>query len=356
MNNTELRNLVRTIIETRIRETDITDGTRVSFGSPEHVTDLEMRISDLERWRDRQRRGSEARANYARLIGALKRELRAAVRVSEPKLVEPDTLTPEMHEADGAKKVVHWEHTRGTGSACGKSGSGTATRDKVTCSKCKGLIAKERKNESVDRESDNEDTLWVVFHQYMGQTIGFAKYSKTEAQQDADARNRVARLGAWGRQNPDKDPPYIVVTTGEAKLLAKSDEQREEEYWSSLKSRKTSKTPFVAENVNESVDMEDPEYASIEDFAQFLIDEDRFEYTHEDLAALNFRTRMPIAMLRKELESYGLKLAQRAAEKQVRGFSSNSHDRWFGKGSQATHGGAGIDSQTGRATSGRGDI
>lgn len=142
-----IRGIVKTILEARIRETDITDGTRVPFGSPEHVDDLNARISDLERWRDRQRRGSEARANYARLISALKRELRAAHRMNEPKSLAPvePFAEPELAEAD--KKVVHWEHTRGTGPACGKSGSGVATRDKVTCSKCKKMIAKERSEE-----------------------------------------------------------------------------------------------------------------------------------------------------------------------------------------------------------------
>lgn len=207
MEDRDLRGIVRALIEARIRETDITDGTRVPFGSPEHITDLEMRISDLERWRDRQRRGSEARANYARLISALKRELRSAVRVNDPQPAAP-LLNPDMMEADKPK----------------------------------------------------------------------------------------------------------------------------------------------GKKLKEAVDMSDPEYASIESFSQYLLDDEREEYTHEDLAALNFRTRMPIAMIRKELESYGFKLAGRAPEKQVRGFTSNSHDRWHGKGSLPTHGGAGIDASTGRAT------
>jgi uncharacterized Zn finger protein (UPF0148 family) len=109
-------------------------------------------------------------------------------------------------------------------------------------------------------------------------------------------------------------------------------------------------------SVTESVNMKDPEYASIETFVQFLLDEERDMYTHEELTALNFRTRTPVNMIRKELESYGLTLANRPNEKKVRGFSSNSNDRWFGPGSMATHGGAGIDPTTGRATSGRGDI
>jgi hypothetical protein len=101
----ELRGIVRALIEARIRETDITDGSRVPFGSAQHVADLELRISDLERWRDRQRRGSEARANYSRLISALKRELRAASRVNKPMLPEDLLLEPELAKADDEQIV-----------------------------------------------------------------------------------------------------------------------------------------------------------------------------------------------------------------------------------------------------------
>jgi hypothetical protein len=85
-----LKDYIRALVETRLRETDISDGSRVPFGSKKHVSDLELRIADLERWRDRQRRGSEARANYARLISRLRSELRSAGRYSERKAT--DTL------------------------------------------------------------------------------------------------------------------------------------------------------------------------------------------------------------------------------------------------------------------------
>lgn len=388
MKTTDLRSLVRTILEARIRETDITDGTRVPFGSPEHVTDLEMRISDLERWRDRQRRGSEARANYARLIGALKRELRAAYRANEPKTLQP--IEPELTEADKPKDKKRRVKCKGCGKTAYVSKKGTDSSEPYHCAKCDDeQIFKDNKKIS-EAHTPGGDETWVVFDQYEAWTIGRPYHGRVEAQQTADARNRVARLGAWGKQNPGKDPPYVVITSEEAELLTKSDDQREEEYWSKFwsdpNSPKTERTPFMKEAdedddetpcefcngtlryhgsncpegdrepVEESVSMEDPEYSSIEDFVQFLLDDDRTEYTHEELAALNFRTRMPIAAIRKELESYGLKLAHRAVEKQVRGFTSNSHDRWFGKGSMPTHGGAGIDPQTGRATTGRGDI
>jgi len=249
VNTTDLRSLVRTILEARIRETDITDGTRVQFGSPEHVTDLEMRIADLERWRDRQRRGSEARANYARLISALRRELRSAYRVNEPKSLQP--VEPEL-------------------------------------------------TETMDTSSWGNDK---------------PKKAKTK---------KCAHCGEKYKAKPGDEDLDMCDSCGDS--------------------------PAESMRMSESVDMEDPEFASVEDFVQFLLDDERDTYTHEELGALNFRTRMPIGAIRKELESYGLKLATREPEKQVRGFSSNSHDRWFGKGSLPTHGGAGIDASTGRAT------
>jgi len=86
-----------------------------------------------------------------------------------------------------------------------------------------------------------------------------------------------------------------------------------------------------------------PEYKSIEDFVQYMIDDERTEFTNEDLAALNYRTRTPVAQIRKALEAYGLKLSIRDPEKRTRGYTTSDHDRWFGPGSEATHGGSGFD-------------
>lgn len=354
MEDRDLRGIVRALIEARIRETDITDGRRVQFGSIDHISDLEARISDLERWRDRQRRGSEARANYARLISQLKRELRSALRVNEPKSSPEDDMLDlnaaaesapvampiqsAVAEADGPKGKK-----RRVKCKCGKvsyvSKSGTDSSEPYVCEKC------DDKQIAKDNRRVNESAgSWIVFHQYDRNTIGFPT-GRVEAEQNAMGRNRVARLGAWGKQNPGKEPPYIVVPADEVDSMMPTPEEREAEYWASLPPPKTRRKP-----TRESVDMEDPEYSSLEDFVQFLLDDERDTYTHEDLAALNFRTRMPINNIRKELEGYGFKLASRAPEKQVRGFTSNSHDRWHGKGSLPTHGGAGIDASTGRAT------
>lgn len=88
-----------------------------------------------------------------------------------------------------------------------------------------------------------------------------------------------------------------------------------------------------------------PEYASIEDFVQYMMDDDRSEYDHEDLKALNYRLQKPLHEIKAELGSYGLKLKQRGPEKKGRGFQSPDHDRWFGPGSDPTHGGGGAGSK-----------
>lgn len=64
----------------RQRTVHVSDGTQVQFGCLKHIKDLERRIADLTQWRDRHPRGSETRANYARLLNRLKGELAAAKR------------------------------------------------------------------------------------------------------------------------------------------------------------------------------------------------------------------------------------------------------------------------------------
>lgn len=73
------------MVERKMREAEVSDGSVVPHGSSKHIKDLEIRIADLSRWRNKQRRGSEARANYARVISRLKSELTSARRASEKK-------------------------------------------------------------------------------------------------------------------------------------------------------------------------------------------------------------------------------------------------------------------------------
>lgn len=74
--------LVR-IIERKMREADVSDGSRVPWGDDRHVKDLESRLSTAVWGRDKQKRGSEARALYARLIQRLKSELASAKKSAE---------------------------------------------------------------------------------------------------------------------------------------------------------------------------------------------------------------------------------------------------------------------------------
>lgn len=85
-----------------------------------------------------------------------------------------------------------------------------------------------------------------------------------------------------------------------------------------------------------------PEYKSIEAFVEFCMEDDRTEFTHEDLRALAYRLEQSGSKVRPQLEAYGLRLQVRQPERRVRGFTTSNHDRWTGPGSSPTHGGAGL--------------
>lgn len=87
MNKNELKEFIELVLEARLREVDITDG-KVPHGSEKHITDLQNRIDDLTKWRDKQRKGTEARANYSRLIIRLRAELKSAQRQSAKELAK----------------------------------------------------------------------------------------------------------------------------------------------------------------------------------------------------------------------------------------------------------------------------
>jgi hypothetical protein len=94
----------------------------------------------------------------------------------------------------------------------------------------------------------------------------------------------------------------------------------------------------------------DAEHKNIESFVQYCYDEEKTSYDHNDLTVLCYSLRKSQKVVREELLSYGLTLAPRTPLRTVRGFSTSSHDRWYGPGSTPTYGGCGIDSATGRAT------
>ena len=87
MEKNDLKEFIELVLETRLREVDITDG-KVTHGSEKHVIDLQNRIDELVKWRDRQRKGTESRANYARLVIRLRTELKSAQRQAAKELTK----------------------------------------------------------------------------------------------------------------------------------------------------------------------------------------------------------------------------------------------------------------------------
>lgn len=92
-----------------------------------------------------------------------------------------------------------------------------------------------------------------------------------------------------------------------------------------------------------------PEYESIEAFVEECLDDERDTFTHVDLGELAYALQMSRCKVRAELESFGLRLEERAKERRTRGFTTSSHDRWFGPGSCKTHGGSGWEQINGFA-------
>ena len=94
MTKSLLHDYVHLLIEQmKMKEADVTDGSTVPWGSPEHIIDLEGRIESLNLWRNKQTRGSAARANYARLIDQLRSELRSAIRFSQKSPLNEEMIT-----------------------------------------------------------------------------------------------------------------------------------------------------------------------------------------------------------------------------------------------------------------------
>jgi hypothetical protein len=97
------------------------------------------------------------------------------------------------------------------------------------------------------------------------------------------------------------------------------------------------------------LDPTDLEFSCIEEFVEFLMDDDRTEFDWRHLNCLAHNTGRSNRSLRQELEGWGFKLAQRGKQKRTRGFNTSSHDRWYGPGSSPTHGGSGWEEITGMA-------
>ena len=78
----------------------------------------------------------------------------------------------------------------------------------------------------------------------------------------------------------------------------------------------------------EGLDPEAPEFASVEALAEDLLDTERTEFLHTEMACVNYRTGRTTADIRKDLEGYGFTLKVRKPGRNVRGFKANPHDRF----------------------------
>jgi hypothetical protein len=88
MNNIGVKNLISEFVvlmleQRKIREIETSNGTIALEGSAAHISDLQEKIEMLERMKKRQPRGSSARADHARVVQRLKRELKHANNVSQ---------------------------------------------------------------------------------------------------------------------------------------------------------------------------------------------------------------------------------------------------------------------------------
>lgn len=96
--------------------------------------------------------------------------------------------------------------------------------------------------------------------------------------------------------------------------------------------------------------MSAPETSSVDAFANFLLEEDRLEFTFEEATRLarDLGLSLPTPVIR-QLKDLGFTMAPRHEPPKVRGFRTSSHDRFYGPGSCATHGGSGWEQIAGFA-------
>ena len=90
-----------------------------------------------------------------------------------------------------------------------------------------------------------------------------------------------------------------------------------------------------------------PEHASVEAFGEYLLADDRTSCTYDEAVELAeaLGLSVPVSVIR-ELRTYGFEVGERPVPKHVRGFNSNSHDRWS---AYPNHGGSGWQQITGIA-------
>lgn len=92
----------------------------------------------------------------------------------------------------------------------------------------------------------------------------------------------------------------------------------------------------------EGLNPNDPEFESVTEFVEFLMDSEVFEFDHRQLLCLNARTGTPVQEIKAALLSIGFTQKPRAKVQSFRGFSSNPHNLYQGNPMCGGGGGASI--------------
>jgi hypothetical protein len=93
----------------------------------------------------------------------------------------------------------------------------------------------------------------------------------------------------------------------------------------------------------------DPEFANVETFAQFLMDEDRTSFLPGEAQAVARATGQTIVAVMDELRSYGFTITNRVIQGETRGVNSNPNGTHPFSGSGSTFTTSGHDSIMGFA-------
>jgi len=93
------------------------------------------------------------------------------------------------------------------------------------------------------------------------------------------------------------------------------------------------------------LDRDEDCFQSLETFVDEVAERVPATYSCFELQCLCWNIRRSPQDLIRELASLGATLFSRATPRRIRTFSSNPHDRWYGPGSEPTHGGSGFDNR-----------
>lgn len=88
-----------------------------------------------------------------------------------------------------------------------------------------------------------------------------------------------------------------------------------------------------------------PEFATVETFVQFLLDDERDTFTPGEAQKIAEATRRPMTEIVEELKSYGLKVSIKHKQAEGRGINSNNHDKYSAKNGWVTGCGIGGSSR-----------